>query len=77
MEPWHIFIVDHFLSYFYQHSNTYAEQINKCRSIFKFAKKNHCIGGSLSIHIIVKTSSNVENMLGFNGQYSQFPDDNL
>jgi len=25
----------------------------------------------------MKTSSNVENILGFNSQYSHFPDDNL
>jgi hypothetical protein len=39
--------------------------------IFKFDKKKltHCIGGSMSVHIIMKTSSNVENILGFNGIY--------
>ena len=43
------------------------EQINKCMPIFKLIR-NHCTGGSLSVHMIMKTSSNVENILGFNGQ---------
>jgi hypothetical protein len=39
--------------------------------------RNHCTGDSLSVHIIMKTSSNVENIFDFNGQYGHFPDDNL
>ena len=52
---------------------------NKYISVGLFSNllRNHFTGDSLSVHIIMKTSILVENILGFNGQYSLFPDDSL
>jgi hypothetical protein len=59
-----------------------SNNVNIINEVINLELKSHFLGltfdnGSSSVHIIMKTSSNVENILGFNGKYSQFPDDNL